>query len=81
MFGAHLWQIPVVQCDNGCDLVLQQHVNQVVIIFDPFLVDVFACRRGNYQMQIKNQSDSLQTFRPSLFLPVGKILGQEMEKR
>lgn len=48
MFGAHLWQIPVVQRDNGCDLVFQQHVNQVVIIFDPFLVDVFACRREKY---------------------------------
>lgn len=47
-FGAYLWQIPVVQRDNGRDLVLQQHVNQVVIIFDPSLVDLFVCRRGNY---------------------------------
>lgn len=81
-FGAHLWQIPVVQRDNGRDLVLQQHVNQAVIIFDPSLVDVFVCTRGTFSMTIKTkQVMNSRRSKPSLFLPVGKILGQEMEKR
>lgn len=35
----------MVQGDDGSDLIFQQHVDQVVVVSDSFLVDVFACRK------------------------------------
>ena len=42
-----LWQVPVVQCHYGSDLVLQQTVDQVVVVLDSFLVHMISCRDRN----------------------------------
>lgn len=90
---AYLGQVPVIQCHNRCNFILQKLINQVIVILNSFLVDVLVWKicihpnqSGGFSSIMASQSPSkmwiVRSLCPRLlFIPVGRILGQEMEKR